>query len=194
MKRTLIIISVLLAFAYSATAQVRYTADTAKTVLQWKATKVVGGHTGKIELKNGWIDWKRNSILSGAFIIDMKTIRDEDLTDDKMKSTLENHLKSDDFFGVEKFPETLLEITSPVAFRKGEALVNAFLTIKGVRQPVVFTAKVKEEGNELIFTAPVTVDRTRFGLKYGSGKFFANLGDKAISDNFTVDVTLLVRK
>lgn len=194
MKRTLIIISVLLAFAYSATAQVRYTADTAKTVLQWKATKVVGGHTGKIELKNGWIDWKRNSILSGAFIIDMKTIRDEDLTDDKMKSTLENHLKSDDFFGVEKYPETLLEITSPVAFRKGEALVNAFLTIKGVRQPVVFTAKVKEEGNELIFTAPVTVDRTRFGLKYGSGKFFANLGDKAISDNFTVDVTLLVRK
>ena len=194
MKRTLIIISVLLAFAYSATAQVRYTADTAKTVLQWKATKVIGGHTGKIELKNGWIDWKRNSILSGAFIIDMKTIRDEDLTDDKMKSTLENHLKSDDFFGVEKFPETLLEITSPVAFRKGEALVNAFLTIKGVRQPVVFTAKVKEEGNELIFTAPVTVDRTRFGLKYGSGKFFANLGDKAISDNFTVDVTLLVRK
>ena len=194
MKRTLIIISVLLAFAYSATAQVRYTADTTKTVLQWKATKVVGGHTGKIELKNGWIDWKRNSILSGAFIIDMKTIRDEDLTDDKMKSTLENHLKSDDFFGVEKYPETLLEITSPVAFRKGEALVNAFLTIKGVRQPVVFTAKVKEEGNELIFTAPVTVDRTRFGLKYGSGKFFANLGDKAISDNFTVDVTLLVRK
>ncbi len=194
MKRTLIIISVLIAFAYSATAQVRYTADTAKTVLQWKATKVIGGHTGKIELKNGWIDWKRNSILSGAFIIDMKTIRDEDLTDDKMKSTLENHLKSDDFFGVEKFPESLLEITSPVAFRRGEALVNAFLTIKGVRQPVVFTAKVKEEGNELIFTAPVTVDRTRFGLKYGSGKFFANLGDKAISDNFTVDVTLLVRK
>jgi len=194
MKRVLFITTVLIAFAYSATAQVRYSADTAKTVLQWKATKVIGGHTGKIELKNGWIDWKRNSILSGAFIIDMKTIRDEDLTDDKMKATLENHLKSDDFFGVEKYPETLLEITSPVAFRKGEALVNAFLTIKGVRQPVVFTATVKEEGNELLFTAPVTIDRTRFGLKYGSGKFFANLGDKAISDNFTVDVTLLVRK
>jgi polyisoprenoid-binding protein YceI len=194
MKRLTFILIALVTIVSTGFGQTKYTADISATTLKWKGTKVVGEHVGTIQLKDGWINWKRNSIVSGSFEINMATLKDEDQKDDKMRNMLENHLKSDDFFGVEKFPVSTLEITTPTAFRNGKAYITANLTIKGVTQPISFNATVKDNGNELIFTAPITVDRTRYGLKYGSGKFFSDLGDKAISDEFTLDVTLIVKK
>jgi polyisoprenoid-binding protein YceI len=194
MKRLTFILIALVTIVSAGFGQTKYTADISATTLKWKGTKVVGEHVGTIQLKDGWINWKRNSIVSGSFEINMATLKDEDQKDDKMRNMLENHLKSDDFFGVEKFPVSTLEITTPTAFKNGKAYITANLTIKGVTQPISFNATVKDNGNELIFTAPITVDRTKYGLKYGSGKFFSDLGDKAISDEFTLDVTLIVKK
>jgi polyisoprenoid-binding protein YceI len=194
MKRLIFILIALLTVAASGFGQTKYTADPSATILKWKGTKVLGEHVGTIALKDGWINWKRNSIVSGSFEINMSSLKDEDQKDDKMRNMLENHLKSDDFFGVEKFPLSTLEINTPTAFRKGKAYITADLTIKGIKQPISFYATVKDNGNELVFTAPITVDRTKYGLKYGSGKFFSGLGDKAISDEFTLDVTLIVKK
>jgi hypothetical protein len=39
-------------------------------------------------------------------------------------------------------------------------------------------------------TAKFNVDRTKYDIKYGSGSFFSNIGDKAINDEFELDVTL----
>jgi|WetSurMetagenome_2_1015567.scaffolds.fasta_scaffold13334_5 polyisoprenoid-binding protein YceI len=194
MRKIFLILIVLFTAMVTGFGQTRYTADLSATKLRWKATKVIGEHTGSIELKEGWLEWKKNSIISGSFVINMSSLRDEDLKDDKMRSTLEGHLNSDDFFGVEKYPESTLDITSPVIFKNGKATVKADLTIKGIRLPVEFTAALKDDGSELIFTALVTVDRTKYGVRYGSGQFFSNLGDKAINDEFTLDVNLVVKK
>jgi len=194
MKRLIFILVALITVAATGSGQTKYTADLSTTQLKWKGTKVVGEHVGTIQLKDGWITWKKNSLVSGTFEIDMGTLKDEDQKDEKMRNMLENHLKSDDFFGVEKFPVSTLVINTPTAFRKGKAYITANLTIKGITQPVSFNATVSENGDELVFVAPITIDRTKYGLKYGSGKFFTNLGDKAISDEFTVDVNLVVKK
>jgi len=194
MKRLTFILVALVTAATTGFGQTKYSADLSATQLKWKGTKVLGEHVGTIQLKDGWINWKRNSITSGSFEIDMSSLKDVDQNDEKMRSMLENHLKSDDFFGVEKFPVSTLEITTPTAFRNGKAYITANLTIKGVTQPVSFNATVSDNGNELVFVAPITVDRTKYGLKYGSGKFFPSIGDKAINDEFTLDVTLVVKK
>jgi polyisoprenoid-binding protein YceI len=194
MKRLIFIIVALVTAATTGFGQAKYTADLSATQLRWKGTKVVGEHVGTIQLKDGWINWKRSSIVSASFAIDMNSLKDEDLKDEKMQGMLENHLKSDDFFGVEKFPVSTLEITTPTAFRNGKAYITANLTIKGITQPVSFNATVSDHGDELVFVALITVDRTKYGLKYGSGKFFSDLGDKAISDEFTLDVNLVVKK
>ena len=36
----------------------------------------------------------------------------------------------------------------------------------------------------------LTIDRSKFDIRYGSDSFFDNLGDKTIYDNFEIDVTL----
>ncbi len=100
----------------TATAQQKLMADAAKTSLQWLGEKVTGQHSGTINLKDGWLNWKDNRIVSGEFTIDMTTIKDVDASE-----RLEGHLKSDDFFGVEKFPASKLVITGSESFEKGTA-------------------------------------------------------------------------
>jgi hypothetical protein len=40
----------------------------------------------------------------------------------------------------------------------------------------------------------VTVDRTKFGLKYGSKTFFDSIGDKAINDEFTLTFNVIAKQ
>ena len=96
------------------------------------------------------------------------------------------HLKSDDFFGVETFPTAELDITKVTKTDTGYN-VTANLTIKGTSKPVTFDTVVTKEGA----TAEIVIDRTEYGVKYGSGKFFENLGNKAIYDDFTLNVNLV---
>jgi len=163
-------------------------ADVQKTRLEWLGEKVLGKHTGTIQLQSGWLVWENNRITSGEFLIDMKTIVD----DDGLKN-LENHLKSDDFFSVEKFPVSKLVITGSDSFEKGTATVKGNLTIKGITNPIEFTAAVQKKDDGTWFYSNIIVDRTRYNVRYGSGKFFENLGDKIIYDEFKLKVTLLVR-
>jgi len=163
-------------------------ADVQKTRLEWLGEKVLGKHTGTIQLQSGWLTWSNNMITSGEFVIDMKTIRDDDgLTN------LENHLRSDDFFSVEKFPVSKLVITGSDSFEKGTATVKGSLTIKGITNPIEFTAAVQKKDDGTWFYSNIIVDRTKYNVRYGSGKFFDNLGDKIIYDEFKLKVTLLVK-
>lgn len=154
--------------------------------IAWTASKITGKHNGTVKLKSGSITVDANKLIAGSFIMDMPTITVTDLQGGG-KDKLEGHLKSDDFFGIEKFTESTLTITkvSPKGM-PGEFLVNADLTIKGIKQPITFEAKLDAN----IATAKIKVDRTKFDIKYGSGSFFDNLGDKAINDNFDLDVKI----
>lgn len=186
--RTIFVLLLAIMTAPLTYGQNKLQADVQKTKLEWLGEKVLGKHTGTIQLQSGWLTWNNNRITSGEFLIDMKTIRDDDgLTN------LENHLRSDDFFSVEKFPVSKLVITGSDSFEKGTATVKGNLTIKGITNPIEFTAAVQKKDDGTWFYSNIIVDRTKYDVRYGSGKFFDNLGDKIIYDEFKLKVTLLVK-
>jgi polyisoprenoid-binding protein YceI len=187
MKNTFLFIALIL-ISLTMNAQNKLKADTEKTTLSWLGEKVMGQHTGTIRLQEGWLNWNNNKIDSGEFLIDMRSIKE-----DGGSAQLESHLKSDDFFGVEKYPVSKLVITESSAFDKGTALVKGDLTIKGITNPVEFKATMQKKDDGTWFYANIIVDRTKYNVRYGSGSFFDNLGDKTIYDEFKLKVNLLVK-
>ena len=169
--------------------QDKLTADTSKTTLSWLGEKVTGQHTGTIKLQSGWLNFKDNKIISGEFIIDMSSIKESG-----RNAMLEGHLKSDDFFSVAKFPSAKLVLTESESFEKGTAVVKGTLTIKGITNPIEFKSNVQKKDDGLWFYSNIIVDRTKYGVRYGSGSFFDNLGDKVIYDEFKLKVALFVKK
>ena len=147
--------------------------------------KVTGEHSGNIMLKEGALIFKGKKVVGGNFTVDMTTINTTDL-EGKGKASLDGHLKSDDFFGTEKFPTATLVIKSIGEKSANVYSVTADLTIKGKTEPVKFELNVA--GNTA--TAALKVNRTKHDIKYGSGSFFSDLGDKTISDDFDLTVKL----
>lgn len=160
--------------------------DLEKSQVEWTGKKVTGSHNGTIQLKKAKLDMHDNHLHGGKFVMDMMSIKNLDIENEKYKIKLEKHLKSDDFFGVENFPEAVLKITKEASFRNGEAHIHAELTIKGKTHPIEFAAK--KEGKKIMAT--LVVDRSKYNIRYKSKSFFENLGDKMIYDDFTIDVTL----
>lgn len=184
------IFSLLIALSVVATLQAQsFKADAARSVIKWNAKKVSGEHYGKIALKNGELTLKEGKLTGGAFVIDMPSITCDDLTNTEYNQKLVGHLKNDDFFAVEKFPESKLVITGSTPFIGDKAVVKGNLTIKGITKPVEFEAVRKGKA----YSATITVDRTLYDIRYGSGKFFDSLGDNMIYDEFTIDVQLVVK-
>lgn len=181
----------------AAPAKVRaYKVDVAGSTLKWHAKKVTGEHLGNLTLQSGDIQVNGNKVVGGTFVIDMASITCTDIKDQGSNTKLVNHLKSDDFFSVEKHPTATFKITSvkPIANAaagKPNATVTGDLTIKGITNPVSFPAVLSVKNGVAAAKADVTIDRTKYDVRYRSNSFFENLGDKAIYDDFTVslDVT-----
>jgi polyisoprenoid-binding protein YceI len=187
MRRTLLLLTLSGLFFLNAAAQEKLNVNTDKSKLLWLGEKVTGQHTGTINVQSGWLNWKDNQIVSGEFDIDMASLKD---ADDNKK--LQGHLKSDDFFGVEKFPLSKLVITGSTPFDKGNGVVKGTLTIKGISNPIEFKTAMQKKDDGIWFFSNIVVDRTKYNLRYGSGSFFDNLGDKTIYDEFKLKVNLLV--
>lgn len=154
--------------------------------IMWEGKKVVGAHNGTVQFKSGSLTTQKGKLTGGNFVVDMTSIVVKDLEAGKGKEKLEGHLKSDDFFGVDNFAESSLVFKNVKDMGKNTYKVKADLTIKGKTNPVEFNATFNgKEG-----MAKITVDRTLYDIKYGSGSFFDNLGDKAIDNEFTLDITV----
>ena len=164
--------------------------NTGNSKILWTASKVTGQHNGSVAIKDGNVEMNDGLLTGGSFTMDLTSITVLDL-EGKGKENLEGHLKSDDFFGVEKFPTAKLVITNAKSTGSGVYNIKADLTIKGITHPIEFVANVKPEGTGVKATADIKVDRTMYDVRYGSGKFFDNLGDKAIFDDFNLAVTLV---
>ena len=192
MKTKITSLIILLQFAIVAAFAQTYTVDAAKSTLHRKAEKITGFHEGTIGIKSGSFIVSKNKITSGSFVVNMTTIVDTDLTDAEYNKKLIGHLSSPDFFDVAKFPEALLTITKPVDLSKAVVDIHGNLTIKGIVKPIAFKAVVKKDGNTYVFNAnSIVIDRTSYDIKYGSGSFFSDLGDKAIYDEFTLKLKLV---
>ena len=163
--------------------------DTKKSKLEWVGEKVTGKHFGTVDIKKGHFEVDGNKITGGEVHVDMNTINVQDLKgEDKQK--LEGHLKSDDFFSAEKHQIVKFVIKSP---KKEKGLkdgnthtLKGDLSIKGKTESVSFPARITMENGKLNAYASFKLDRTRWGIRYGSGSFFDDLGDKTIYDEFQV--------
>lgn len=177
-----------------------YKIDTAASRVQWKAGKKVGSfHNGDIKVKGGQAETDaKGAVKSMEVSIDMKTIADEDLKDSPdYQKKLVGHLSSDDFFKVEKNPESTFKLTSitPKAGAKDEYLVKGDLTMIGKPQPIEFPAKITIDKGTMKGNATITIERLKWGLQYGSGSIFKTLtADKIINDTFELTLDLVAKK
>ena len=167
-----------------------YKIDAAKSTFKWTGKKVTGQHWGYVKFTDGTITTDGTNLTGGTFNVDMNSMDVQDIPADKGGAKLLGHLKSDDFFGTEKFATSTLTIKSATAKGGGQFDVKADLTIKGITSEVAFPATVTMDGKALTAKAAFKVDRTKYGIKYGSGTFFENIGDKAISNEFEVEVDI----
>ncbi len=165
--------------------------DTSTSTIVWKGAFITGkSETGTIALKSGTGKFENGMITSGTFIIDMTSIQDvED------KATLETHLKSDDFFNAELYPESKFELTSLTATNVKDTYTAAGkLTIRDVTKdfsfPIMLTV---ENGNTIRAVGKITFNRADFNVKYGSSSFFRGLGDKVIGDKVDLTVSLVTK-
>ncbi|NAS29648.1 YceI family protein [Flavobacteriaceae bacterium R38] len=157
----------------------------ANSKVTWKGYKVTGSHYGSIALKSGHFMFDGDKLTGGEFIIDMTTISSEDLSG-KAKANFDGHMKSEDFFNVANNPTSSLVITKVKSNGKNAYKVTGNLTIKGKTEKIAFDLSIY--GSKA--TGALKIDRTKFGLRYGSGSFFDNLGDKTIYDEFDLVVDL----
>lgn len=171
-----------------------YKADTKKSVIEWVGKKVTGSHQGTITLSNGNFIVKNNKLVGGNFDIDMNSIVCTDISDAETNGKFVGHLKADDFFGTDKFPKANFTITKITQKKATNYEVVGTLKIKEISNEISFPAVVSITPKSLGAVAKMKIDRTKYGIKYGSGSFFDNLGDKAIKDEFELNVNIVASK
>ena len=144
--------------------------------------------------KNGNLTWDAGTLTGGSFEIDMNSITDTDL-EGEYAGKLVGHLKSDDFFGVAKYPTSKFVITKAIPQdTKGNYKIVGNLTIKEKTNEVKFLAVVSESNGTINASGKITVDRSEYDVRFGSGSFFDGLGDKTIYDEFDLQVSLVAKK
>ena len=163
-----------------------------KSTLSWTGKKLLGQHKGKIKLQSGSVFLKEGILTGGTFTIDMKSITNEDIKDPDYKKKLIGHLSSTDFFNVDAFPTATAKITKVVRMtnKPNEYTVTAYFSIKCMTKSVAFPVTFKTTGNGFEGRANITLDRTLWDIRYGSSNFFEGLGDKAIKNEFELNVKI----
>lgn len=184
-KSLLILFVAATTFSFTVKKEDGYKVDIEKSKLTWVGKKVTGSHTGAINIAEGSFVTNGKKVTGGSFAIDMTSITDIDKNE-----RLVGHLKSDDFFSTEKNPKATFLITM-ITGDKDQYTIKGNLTIKGITNEVEFPATIQTDAKQLTAKAKILVDRTKFDIKFRSGNFFENLGDKAIEDNFELNVELV---
>jgi|SRR5690606_12311370 polyisoprenoid-binding protein YceI len=179
--------ALLFAMALTAAAGAQtYQVDPARSTVEWNATKMTGAHRGNVAVKSGSITLNNGVLGTADMVMDMTAITCTDVTHEGANAKLVAHLKSDDFFSVEKhgtatFRTTAVEVV-PTARNGRLYQVTGDLTIKGITHPAQFQCFIEEEGQGLRAHGSLSFDRTKYDIRYRSGAFFEDLGDKLIHD------------
>ncbi len=180
-------------------AAVLFVVDTTASVIEWKGKKPTGTHTGTIHLDNGTFMANDSIVESGTFVIDMNSINVTDLQGEQ-KQNLESHLKGtvegkeDHFFNVNKYPQGNFEVTG-ITQKDGRTMLQGNLTLKEETKNVEFPVNITRNGETLMLTSePFTIDRTQWGVNYGSKSIFDNLGDSFVNDEIELVINVKATK
>jgi len=169
-----------------------YTVNVDSSTIKWTGKEITtDSHYGTLGLKQGAVEVSTAGIVSGNVVVDMNSIQCLDMTG-RGKTKLEGHLRSDDFFGVQSFPEAALSFTSLSAGTSGEIHFTGDLTIKNITHPITFSGLIHQSGNNYSATINFSFDRTLYDVKYRSGKYFKDLGDKLILDDIDISAKIAV--
>ena len=176
-------------------AAVTYAADLSESVIEWKGFKPTGTHNGNIMIKSGELNINDGAVESGSFTIDMNSIVNLDIpADQEMNGKLVGHLKSADFFDVEKYPEANFEVTGFETV-DGKSMLSGNLKLKEKENMITFPVTVSTEGDQVTLSSETfTIDRSKWDVKYGSKSFFDDLGDKFINDDIELKITVKANK
>ncbi|MEO5583185.1 MAG: YceI family protein [Saprospiraceae bacterium] len=159
--------------------------------VEWFAKKVTGAHNGTLNVKSGTLDFKNNDLVAGKIEMDMTTLSVSDIQGE-WGQKLAVHLKGVDFFNVEKFNTALLNLKKAELLLSGAYKVIADITIKGITKEIMFEAMINRDLGTA--SAELNLDRTDFDIKYSSSKFFPEIGNKMIYDEFNLKINLSFAK
>jgi polyisoprenoid-binding protein YceI len=200
MKHCLIVLAMISLAALSENTET-FVVDLKQSNVVWHGYYVFSfsEHYGSIKISKGAFQWENQQIKGGYFEMDMKSILDLDMPADDGGNDLSNHLKNDDFFSTEKFPKAYFEISriekigNSTENSPNYDIIGKF-TLKGVTNELKFPALVTFYEKEIRAKAKFKFDRTKWGVRYNSGKFFSDVGDGAISDAIGIDLELVAIK
>ena len=168
---------------------VKYSVSIEESTIEWQGFKPTGSHSGTIGITSGEFNISNGSIQSGTFLIDMNSIKESEGS-----AKLEGHLKSSDFFDVEKFPTANFEITG-LEEKDGQHILSGNLTIKDKTNNISFPVNLSSEGDSYsILSSVFTIDRSKWDVRYGSKSFFNDLKDKYINDDIELKITVKAKK
>ncbi len=163
--------------------------DTQASEADWTGSKKIIKtwiDKGTIKIKSGNALFDNGKLVGGMVVFDMSTIKATSTGAGGGQDRLSDHLKSDDFFGATKYPESKFVITS-VSHEAGDTyMLTGDLTIKETTQAITFPVEVITTGDKVTIEGTTTIDRTVYDVRFGSTKFFQDLGDNVINDEFTL--------
>ena len=172
----------------------KYMIDTTQSLVTWKGSMLLSfekEHIGYVHVSKGDLMIEKGHLVGGAVEIDMNTIEFKDKED---KNTPVKHLKSADYFDVEKFPTSAFTITRVDSVIRDNIKITGNLTIKGITNEVTFPARIEVKDGIVNANGKLTFDRTKWGIRYASGKFYDNLADQAVSDDVQLEMKIVARK
>lgn len=161
--------------------------NTEQSTLTWSASRLASSeHTGTVDITSGTLEVGETGFTGGEFVMDMDSI-----TESNNNETFIKHVKSDDFFSVADFPESRFVITEVTPQDGNTYQVKGDLTIRGITNPIEFTATAQGDATVLAMSAEFEIDRTLWDIKFDSSSFVQNLGDKAIKDEIGYELDLV---
>jgi rhodanese-related sulfurtransferase len=177
-----------------------YDIDTGKSVVEWTGRNINNRHYGRISIAGGNVVIKGGLPVSGRFELDMNTIANQDLQDEGWRGMLHRHLKSEDFFDVERYPTATFELLGAAAIVGATPgtpnwELTGSLTVKGTTRPLCFSAVIAAQADgTLKAQAALDLDRTLWNVCYGSGKLYERLGMHLVNDVISVDLFIVAHK
>lgn len=171
--------------------------DLNESLIHWTGRNLTNKHQGELKLSSGLLSFKNGQVTGGDFTIDMASIKCHDLADTPGHAILIKHLLDHDFFDFEKHRDAKFTITHtneiPEAKAGGENLkICGDLTLRGQTHPVMFTAACGiDPDGRAVAQATFSIDRTRWGVIYGSGKFFHRLAGHLVNDQIDLQLKII---
>jgi polyisoprenoid-binding protein YceI len=166
----------------------------ASSTVNWTGKKVLGLHTGTVKVAGGHVEITDGIITGGKVEIDMESVTITDIADKQTHDEFLAHLRHDDFFSVDKFDIATLVISGSNKIAANKYNIHGILTIKDISHQISFVCSVEIFTDFFHSLGEIIIDRTLYNIRYGSGKFIANLGNKLIHDEFVLQFKLIAQK